>query len=225
MDWAAAGSALGGILGFFGQKSANKTNIRLAREQMAFQERMSNSAYQRAVQDMRLAGLNPILAARSPASTPGGASTKVDSALGAGVQAFNNTTSALAAKAQANANVQLTNAKTAQEEIKNGVLNNPDDTPEERKAIQQMFTIGIPATVAKSLIGMAADGSTEEQLRQHAKTAMATLGVAAGAWLLKQAVNTATEAAKGAVSEKYDPRDVTTGAKDSEGAYKKRKRR
>ena len=222
MSWLqAAGSALGGALGFFGQKSANKTNIKLAREQMAFQERMSNTAYQRAMQDMRLAGLNPILAAKSPASTPGGATTKVDSALGAGVQAFNNTTSALAAKAQANANVQLTNAKTALEETKIGVLNNPNDPAAVRQAKQELFTIGVPATVAQSLIGMASDGKTQEQMSQYVKTAMATIGVAAGAWLVKQAVNTAKEA----VSNQYDPREVTTGARDSEGAYKKRKKR
>jgi len=90
----AGASILGGLFSAKGAKEANQMSADSVDKQMAFQERMSNTAHQREVADLKAAGLNPILSANAGASTPGGASYTAQNPYASYGQAVSGATSA-----------------------------------------------------------------------------------------------------------------------------------
>ena len=76
--WQAIATLGAAALGAHSQRQTNKKQIALSREQMAFQERMANTAHQRQMKDLSSAGLNPLMATKlGGAPSPSGAMAQI----------------------------------------------------------------------------------------------------------------------------------------------------
>lgn len=164
----AGGAALAGSI--WSAHSAKKE----AQKNREFQEKMSSTAHQRAVMDMRLAGINPMLAAGNAASTPTGSVADVREYGEAIPKAVSN---ALMIQ-QAQANIALTKSQTGKTDSEKSFL---DDSFQMRMREQGARTdIGeLDAQKARELLPLA----FKQAKAQLDLTSMSSRGVKARAAL------------------------------------------
>lgn len=162
-------------------------NRKMAREQMRFQERMSSTAHQRQVKDLRAAGLNPMLSImQGGESTPTGAMSQMDDVVGpaassaVGVRRLAKELEFLKQQAyatHAQGNLSDVNAETALQ-VQPSVVSGAKSAAREAAANAEMAEYGVNSARAGSKVY---EGREGEILRRISAWMQAIFGGGAGA--------------------------------------------
>lgn len=149
----AGASMFGGEQGRRGQRSANRTNIQIARERMAWEQTMSSTAHQRETKDLEAAGLNRILGVSgSGSSTPSGANPMVQSEMESVASSAKEMPRMIADLNQIKANTQLTKAQTE-------VVRESGVTSAKSKGVMERMKFDVLKMTDKFLRRLGAQGS------------------------------------------------------------------
>lgn len=147
MDPVSASMLAAGGMSLAGGLWSNISNLGESKRARQFAERMSGSAYQRAVVDMRLAGINPMLAfSQGGASTPGAPMASVDDAVGPAVASAMHArrlSEEVKLMKQQTANVSTdTRVKAGQEQLNRKLLVESEARTREHDANAELTRIG-----------------------------------------------------------------------------------
>lgn len=146
------GALIGAAANLAGTYMTNEKNEDIANRQMEFQGQMSGSAYQRAVNDMKKAGINPMMASQlGGSSTPPGASYQAENIL---APAVNSAQSNLRLKEELN-NMRMTGEKIKTEAALNDALT--------AKATQDARASAVNSALASLAIPAAQNAASIEQ--------------------------------------------------------------
>lgn len=124
---AAAGSVIDGIRSEKSQKDTNQQTVEEAQKNRDFQERMRATQYQTTVEDLKKAGLNPMLAyTQGGAGTPSGTSTgTLQNKVSTGVSSASQSAQTVGALQQAQTNqAQLDNLQAQTKKTQSETLSN-----------------------------------------------------------------------------------------------------